>query len=355
MFYLSLILFTLIFLIIACISDLKSREISNKLILFFLIFGIILKLGYSIITRNYSIVFGALLSLVLTFVVFYILWELGVIAGGDFKLFLVLSILIPNISMPFNLSIIWFPAFVFVISLFMLLPWIIIYSIYFIVVKKYYLDLFKLWISKSNLISMGDSIAVIFLISLLYSLFSKVTVLILLFASFVFTILIYKIKNKKIFYSVILGFYSFTIVALVLENQIRTISLTNLLITVFFVMGFSILGTLYKIIKEKVLIEVKALSKLKEGDLPLYNYYYKNKKLKLIKPTVLTKIKMLLNNTYYLNLKIDSSKACGITKEDILFLKGMYKNNLISSKIYLKKTLAFVPAVLLAYILIIII
>ena len=62
---------------------------------------------------------------------------------------------------------------------------------------------------------------------------------------------------------------------------------------------------------------------------------------------------MLINQTYYTNLKVDSSGACGLSKEDILFLKTMYKNNLIDNKIYLRKTVAFTPAILLGYILII--
>ena len=122
-----------------------------------------------------------------------------------------------------------------------------------------------------------------------------------------------------------------------------------------FILLFSIFKNTYKIVKDKVLIEEKKISNLKEGDLPVYNYYYKNKKLTLIKPTLFTKIKMLVSGSYYLNLKIDSSKSCGLVNKDILFLKTMYKNNLISNKIYLRKTLAFVPAVLLGYILLILI
>ncbi len=355
MFYLALIVFTLIFLIIATISDIKSREVSNKLILVFLVFGFVFKIMYGVVSKNTSIIWSMLLSVTIAFVFFYILWELGVIAGGDLKLFLVLAVLVPNIALPFNIPSHLFPEIVFLISLFMVIPWILVYSLYFIFKKKYYLLIYKHFIAKDNLMLIIESTAVVFLISLIYSLFSKVTPIIILVPSFIFTIFIFKIKNKRIFYSVLLGLSVMVIVGLTIENQIRNISLVNLFTTIIFISIFSLLGKIYNIIKEKILIESTTINKLKEGDLLVYNYYYSKNKIQLIKPVFFTKIKMLFNNTYFKDLKVDSSKACGITKEDILFLKGMYKNNLIGTKIYLKKTIAFIPAVLLGYILAIII
>ena len=73
------------------------------------------------------------------------------------------------------------------------------------------------------------------------------------------------------------------------------------------------------------------------------------------KPKFKEMIVLFLKNKYYNDLKIDSNKAGGLNSDDITFLKRMYKNNLITKEIILKDSQAFVPAVLLAYILLILI
>lgn len=355
MFNLVLIVSNFILLFIATITDLKSREISNRLILFFLIFGISFKLLYSVLTKDFTIVSSLFFAFIISFLVFFLLWEVGVIAGGDLKLFIVLSVLIPKLTIPFNISLLFFPVVIFIVSLFMVIPWILLYSLYIIITKKLYLGISKTIFSKPHLNHTIDSTLVAFLIGLIYSLFSKVTPLILIGLAFVFSFLIFKIKNKNVFYIVLSGLYVLIITLTLIENQIINLSLSNFMLVFIFVFLISILTTIYKTIKEKILVETKTINKLKEGDLLVYNYYLSKKKVKLVKPNLFTKIKMLVNNTYHKDLKVDSSKACGISKEDILFLKYLYKNNLIDNKIYLRKTTAFVPAVLLSYILIILI
>lgn len=352
MFDFILIFSSLVFLIIASVSDLRFREVSNKLVLFFLIFGIIFKVSLAVVTKDFSIILFLVFLFLISVIVFFILWEFGVIAGGDLKLFLVLAVLAPNISLPFNISIYFFTAILFLISLFMLLPWIFINSIYVIFKRKLYVNILKQVFNKQNLIGMLESFLVVLVIVGLVSLFSSINTLWLLLFSFIFSLFLYKIKGKW-FYLVIFIISLITLYFLIRTKQLNSFSLSLVLEIVCLILLFSLLKETYKIVKEKVLIEEKRLSKLKEGDLPVYNYYYKNKKLQLVKPTLITKIKMLMSGTYYLNLKIDSSRSCGLIDKDILFLKTMYKNNLISNKIYLKKTLAFVPAVLLSYILII--
>ena len=237
----------------------------------------------------------------------------------------------------------------------MLIPWLLVYSFYFIFKDRLYFSIFKEVFTPKGLIAMFDSFLVVFLVSLLYSMFSQVTAILLVAIAFVFSFLIFKIKNKKLFYIITAMIYLLVAMFLILKIKSIIISVYAVGEIFGFIILFSILKQIYLIIKTKVLIESKTIGKLKEGDLLIYNYYYKNKKLKLIKPTFFTKIKMLASNCYYKDLKVDSSKSCGITEKDILFLKTMYKNNLIKNKIYFKKTLAFVPAVLLAYILMIIV
>ena len=58
----------------------------------------------------------------------------------------------------------------------------------------------------------------------------------------------------------------------------------------------------------------------------------------------------LSRNKYYNYLKIDSRKSSGILQTDIMFLKDSYNHNLIEKRIKLKKTIPFVPSILIAYI-----
>lgn len=355
MYNLILIISTLLLLLISAITDLKSREISNKLILFFIVFGFSFKISYAFVIKDFTIISSLLFSVIFSFLIFYVFWMGGALAGGDFKLFLVLSILIPNIKLLFNVPLFILPVIIFIISLFMVIPWILIYSSYFIITKKLYLYIFKEITTKKNIIFVFDSTLVAFIIGLIYSLFSKVTPLVLMALAFIFSFLIFKIKNKNLFYVVLLCLYALVITLTIIENQINSISLSNFLFIFIVVFCISIFTILYKTIKEKILIEIKTINKLKEGDLLVYSYYYSKGKIRLVKPNLFKKIKQLTKNVYYKDLKIDSSMACGINKEDILFLKYLYKNNVIDNKIYLRKTTAFVPAVLLSYILIILI
>jgi hypothetical protein len=123
--------------------------------------------------------------------------------------------------------------------------------------------------------------------------------------------------------------------------------------TLLFIFLFSVVIIYYRFIKDKVFVEIKTIAQLKEGDIPTENYYYSRRKLILKKQGFLKRVMEMANGTYYKGLKIDSNKACGITPKDIVFLKEMYNYKLIDNKIYLKKTIAFTPAVLLAFILII--
>jgi len=108
---------------------------------------------------------------------------------------------------------------------------------------------------------------------------------------------------------------------------------------------------LYKFIKEKVLVEEHNISDLKEGDVPYYNYYLIDKKVIFKKSRFFSAIKEMINGTYSQNQMIDSRKAGGLNNKEVTFLKGSYKNKLIGNTIKLKVTIAFTPAVLIAYVL----
>lgn len=364
MFFVNIILLCVfIFFLLASYSDLKTRNISNTLILFFLILGLSYNITSSLILGNFRFLLTILFSAVLSFVVFFVLWELGVIAGGDAKLFIALAFIMPNFEHTlhiFNLGyekllvLPIFPILLFIASVFMVLPWILLYSKYLLLKKRYYKELLNEIFSRNNLLLTLDSILVVILAGLIISLFSFSNVLLLLFVSFILTYTIFKIKIKKNFYSIILGLYLLVLIILISTNKLTNNSLVFSVNTALIVIVISILIIYLKYIKDKVFIEKKKISELREGDLLLYNYYYSNKKLILRKFTFIEKIKALVSGEYYKGLKVDSGKAKGISRKDITFLKAMYNNRLIANRIYLKKTIAFTPAVLLAYILLII-
>lgn len=351
MYSLVLIFFALVFLVIATTTDLKSREIPNWLIVFFLVFGFAFKLIFGLVSKQPNLIYALLLSLAVTFAVFFLLWEFGVIAGGDLKLFLVLAVLTPDIALPFGLPVFLFSVFVFVVALFMSLPWLLIYSMYFIIKNNLYMAPIQGMLKRKSLLSLLNSVLVVFLLSLVFLLFGAVTPVIVFVFAFVFSFIVFKIRNKKVFYIVLLLAYA-VVFYLLLSMSLFSLSIVYLLLeAILFVVVFSFLRSAYSSVKENMLVYEKQVTELEEGDLLVYSYYYDNNKLELVKPTFLNKIKRLLNNSYYPNLKVDSSKSCGLSKEEIDFLKGLYEHNLIDCKIYLRKTQAFAPAVLLGYIL----
>lgn len=347
-----LLFFIFLLLLISSITDILRREVSNRVLFFFFMFGIFFKLFCSFYLNDFSILGYTFLLFVISFVFFYFVWSFGVIAGGDLKLFLVIAMLAPKVILPFNISFYLFTIVLFVISVFMIFPWFFISSFYFVFKNNYFKDIFKKVFCKDNLLSLFGSFLFVLLLSFGFSIFSDfVSVYVLLF-SFVFSFFMFRL-NKKFYYFVLGVLY---IVALFFFFKLKAVyNFTYVFEIILCLFIFSFLKQAYVIIKTKILIETKSISKLKEGDLLVYNYYFTNNKIKLISPTFFTKLKMLINNTYYKDLKIDSSLACGVLAKDIAFLKSLYKNNLIKDKVFLKKTMAFVPSVFLGFILLVLV
>lgn len=365
--YFNIIIFfvLLIFLLLATCFDLKKRIIPNKLVLIFLIISIFLFLIKLFISFSYSFLFNNLLSILITFLMCFLLWEFGVIAGGDLKLFFVVSILLPyNLSLFSNLSnfslnysFLKYPIFAVILllaSFFMLLPYILSYSLLNLFYKKNILFLKEEFFNKANLNHIFYCAVSLYLVSSVLNLFNaSINFFILFFCSFVFYYLILLLKKKRLSY--FFGFltvgYVFLLIATFITKK-QLFSFIDLLLIVFFTFVVSLFLFLLKLIKTNVLTTETELSKLTEGVVLSNNYYYDSKKNTLLveKINFFNHLKRLIAGTYYTNLKIDSNKAGGLTSQDIAFLNTMYENNLISSKIYIKKTLPFMPVVLITFI-----
>lgn len=158
--------------IIATYTDVKYGIIPNKLTIPLFVVGICLVSLYYFLSSTFN--FFYYVSIVIIFLLNYILWYLGLWAGGDVKLFTAISTLlvpeflsiIPNMEFNvilFNLTI---PTLDLMInSIFSVIPLIMCYCIYIILKKKRYLlrqlycvDDFYRSVFRLNLMIIGYSI-----------------------------------------------------------------------------------------------------------------------------------------------------------------------------------------------------
>ena len=137
--------------IIATYTDVKYGLIPNKLTVSAIIVGLVLVTCYYLLTGSFNLFYY--LSVVLVFIFSYILWILGVWAGGDVKLFTAISTLLtpdfmdiipgcflfnlrlPLVSSGFSIPTLW----VIVNSIFSVVPLLTCIINYTIINKKPYL------------------------------------------------------------------------------------------------------------------------------------------------------------------------------------------------------------------------
>jgi Flp pilus assembly protein protease CpaA len=352
-FNLLFIFLTVFFLFVCSYTDLKTRTISNKFIFFFLIFSFLLKIIQSVFELNIFVLLVVFFSFIITFIVCYVFWELGIIAGGDLKILLVISILFPQTTI-LSKTIYVFPIVLLLFGFLVLAPYILMYSTISLFSKSKR-HLFKEIITINQIKNIFLTIFLLFFITSFLNIFEfYLSFYILFFLSFL--LVVFFSKFLKVFKKTTICFLSFFYLLLVIYSLYFEIMIFNgfsllfLTLTIFLI---TITTSLIKIITKEILITKKKISSLKEGDVPAYNYYYINNKLKIKKPSFLKTIKLMVENKYYKNLKIDSNKAGGLNKQDITFLKRMYKYNLLEKDIYVKKTLPFTPTLLISYIILI--
>ncbi|MDD3178394.1 MAG: A24 family peptidase [Candidatus ainarchaeum sp.] len=356
LFYFFIVLF---FLIISSYTDFKKRIVLNKVVLFFLILGILFKILESVLFSSFNILLFSILSFIICFIIFYILWSIGVFSAGDVKVFLVISIFIPNnlvflnildkiyvLSKPiFSLNLLFF-------SIFSILPFIL----FFAVIKLFNIDnliLIKNKIFKKYFLeSILNSVIILFLVSSFLSIFSSFLNSFYIFIFSLFFIFFFN-KLKSIINKGTYIFYVLFFTFLFIYNfyiPINVFNFNNFFSIILSVSIIFVLLVLYTIIRNKIFTYTKSVDKLKEGDLLYYNYYFINNMVYTKKYNFIKYIFDILKNNYYINLKIDSRHSAGILKSDIIFLNDSYNHNLIEKEIKLKKTVPFIPSVLIAYI-----
>jgi len=90
-----LIILGLVWIILAVVQDLKSREVANWLNFSLIIFALAVRLFYSVFTNNYDYILFGIFGLAVFFVLGHLFYYIRVFAGGDAKLMIALGTIIP--------------------------------------------------------------------------------------------------------------------------------------------------------------------------------------------------------------------------------------------------------------------
>ncbi|GEM_PF-1085020 len=354
---------TLLFLIVFVIFDLRYREIPNYLVFLFFSIGLLFQLVISFFLWDFSFILNSLISIVITFLLCFILWELGLFAGGDLKVFVAIATLNPlNLNFfgfVFNFSVLSTPIFgisLIIGSLLCTLPYLLLFTTYIIISKNYFAIIARNYFSKFTIWSVINSIIIIFLINSFTNIFSLETpIVLILLLSFVLIILFSKILkyNKVAFYSSMILLYGFLLGYVFVFNVTfnSIFKLSDLFSICVSVLVIYLLIIIYKVMKEKVLVNEISVLELKEGDVTYFNYYLSEGAVIERKSTFLNLIKENIKVNPKEELIINSRRIGGLNRKEVTFLNDSYKNKLISKAIKTKVTLAFTPSVLIAYIL----
>lgn len=349
MIFIITVITSIIGLVIATHTDLKERIVPNKLNFGLAIIGIIIYTTQSIIEISFLPIFYSIFGLCFGFFFGWILWKLGVFAGGDVKLFMALGALNPftpaiiKIGLLTNHNLPIFPISLFVYSLIAFLPYGIIIIIGKLIKNnKIRKKIFK-EIKEKSIIATHTSffVAGIYLITTIITKNYFLSTIIIFLSIIIWGFL----KNKKKYLTYIVIFIGLLINYLLFIEYLIIL----IIILVFFYGLIRIMFSMKPLLSKKILVE-----KLEEGMIPNKTLIWKGKKV-VEKEKISLKeiIKKMLNGEKIAQEKeiISSIKARGLTNKEILIVKKLAKKRLIPKTIYIKDSIPFVPTILLGYIL----
>lgn len=136
--FLIQIIITVLFSILAAFYDIKSNIVPDKLNYTLIFFGLISNLILSIISNNIKYILASFISMLITYVITYMMWKLNIWGGGDVKLFTAIATVIPsginiNILNIFpQLSIYPFSFSVVVNSILIAFPFLVVFVTYLV-------------------------------------------------------------------------------------------------------------------------------------------------------------------------------------------------------------------------------
>jgi archaeal preflagellin peptidase FlaK len=347
MFFITSIIVSLLGTILATYTDLKYRIVPNKLNFGLAGIGLFIYAIQSLITQTPLPFLYSIWGLLFGFIFGWLLWKIGVFAGGDVKLFMALGALNPFtpallkteifITHQFNV----FPLTLFIYSTLAFLPYGIFIVFYKLSKNKPFQK--KLWSEMKTKLKQTIHLAIfsagIYTIFNFYNINGLAIIPIIILWSF--------LKNHKIIFTIII------FLGAVILNPVILLQNT-LYSTLLFVGIFTLIKLLFSM-KPLLSKEIKVLE-LEEGMIPSKSLLRKGNKIieadeisikKILEYIKLNKLSDLFSPK---NEIVSSRKARGLTIEELKEIKKLAKTKKIPSTIFVKDTMPFVPTVLLGYI-----
>ncbi len=340
-------------LAVATYTDFKQRIVPNWLSFGMIGIGLAGHAVQSYFSTDLSAFAIALAVTALTFAVAFVLWKVGVWAGGDVKLFTALAALNPFNPALLSQVLEWpslfhsngwpvFPLTLFAFTLLCMLPYAMLLSAVGLAKKKEARKAllertFPEWkrVLAFAFYSVGFG-ALLFRLALPWWL--------LIVVLFVLGFVPLKSQYGLAFVS-LLGF--------IFLQDVRSLEFA---IGLAIVLGvIALLWNLQKIAKEFVLVEWKAVRRLEEGDILADSFAWKKGKLFIFqRPSMASLLKLKTAKQWqefvHPKLALEGGRAAGLLEKEVRQFKSWETQGKWSGKIKVKKSAPLAPAVLLAYV-----
>ena len=346
MFVYAAIIVSLIGLLIATYTDLKSRIAPNKLNFGLAAAGLIIFGAQSIYEMSPYPVVLSFIGLCYGFLFGWVLWKIGVFAGGDVKLFMGLGALNPftpaliKIGILSTASIPMFPLTLFMYSLLSFLPYGLGFALYRLYGNKEFQKKVAKDMKKKTLQALHASV----FIAAAYVVLSAAGANMLLEIPLV---LLWGLAGKRKKFITLAA----EIAAAALNWQLLGQAFIGVAIVAVVLYGSAKLMFSLRPLLSK---EVDA-KKLEEGMIPAKTLVWKGKKVaeadapsigNMIKYAKMQRIGELFAPKRVI---VSATKARGLTEEEAQELKRLSKRGLIGKRIAVKESMPFVPTMLLGY------
>jgi preflagellin peptidase FlaK len=347
-FYLTIII-SIIGLIIATYTDLKERIVPNKLNYGLAIIGLLLYAAQSLIETTLTPIMYSIIGLCFGFFFGWVLWKLGVFAGGDVKLLMALGALNPFTPAIINTQSLTainapiFPISLFTYSLIAFLPYGLFVLAYKIMKNK---EFQKKLAEEMKPKIIEATHASIFTAGMLAAiiLFNANT-LIIIPALAIWELFKENKKYLTIFTALTAIMINYTLYAQILAGAI--------IISVILYTTLKIMLSTRKLLSTKIKVK-----ELKEGMIPATSLAWKGKKIIQIQGISIKQIIKYVKeqNTWALKEMlvqkkeiISATKARGLNKKELKAVKMLAEKGLIPKTIRIKESMPFVPTMLLGY------
>lgn len=339
-------------LLIASFTDAKTRIVDDKVSYGMLIIGLALFAINGIQTNEWGLFLTAIASGIGMFALGFLLWKIGFWAGGDVKLFTGLAVLNPfnwiGMTQLFSFNSLWPQSQLPVFGLYLLLASILgmIPLGFFLAIQKLAINTPKRKQITKKIVERIPSLAFfsVFAIGVQSTANQLNLNWIFLFA----LIIAYLFLPKKMQQIAAIGFL---LAAIWFDETQAVISAVELFIGLCVVSIFFIV-----FVHSKLFRQTKKISELSEGDIPAVSIVQTHTGIEVREtPRLLEIIKNLNNASIVKNAPVEreicsSQSANGLEPEQIQELNHLALGKKIPTELELKESAAFVPAVLIAFV-----